>query len=244
MQRVVLPPRLMALAELVPAGSRLIDVGSDHGLLPAWLRRQDRIPFAVATDIVPGPLEAARRTAAEAGADGIRFLQCDGLSGVEHFAPDVVVIAGMGGETIAGILERAPWAGKLLLLLQPMTKAEELRRRLPELRLRIRRESLVSDGGRLYQIMEAGGGTPPPYSEAELYTGLFRQIGPDPLFPQRLRELIEKTSRALTGMEKASSPDKGRLSRLRLAHQGFLCMQNMLQEGIGHAVSQGNLGSF
>jgi tRNA (adenine22-N1)-methyltransferase len=244
MQRTVLPPRLLALAELVPADSRMIDVGSDHGLLPAWLRLHNRISFAAATDIVPGPLEAARRTAAEAGLDDIRFFLCDGLDGIEPVKPDVVVIAGMGGETITGILERAPWAAKCLLLLQPMSRAEELRRRLPALHLCVKREFLVSDGGRLYQIIEAVCGTPPQYTEAELYTGLFEQIGPDPLFPHRLRELIDKTARAIAGLERASAADAARLHRLRLAHHGFLRMQNMIREGFYHADSQGNRGLF
>jgi tRNA (adenine22-N1)-methyltransferase len=218
----------MALAAFIPAGSRVIDVGTDHGLLPAWLRQRNAAPFVAATDIVPGPLEAARRTAAEADVDGILFMQCDGLDGIGNLSPDVVVIAGMGGETISGILERAPWASKLRLLLQPMTKAEELRRRLPALHLRIAREALVEEGGRLYQIIEATGGSPPSYTEAELYTGLFEQIGPDPLFPRRLRELIEKTALALEGLEKASLPDAARLDRLCLARQGFSHMQQML----------------
>jgi tRNA (adenine22-N1)-methyltransferase len=242
MPTISLPPRLLALAELVPAGSRVADVGSDHGLMPAWLRQRNQASFVLATDIVPGPLEAARRMAAAAGADGIRFLQCDGLDGIERFAPDVVVIAGMGGETIAGILERSPWATKLLLLLQPMTTAEELRRRLPALHLRIRRESMVSDGGRLYQIIEAVGGAPPPYTEAELYTGLFEQIGRDPLFPRRLRELTEKTVHALEGLERSASQHTERLHRLRIAHHGFLRMQKMIQEDFRYADGKGNCG--
>ena len=46
-----------------------------------------------------------------------------------------MVIAGMGGETIAQILEEAPWVRtrKVPLVLQPMSSLPELRQRLREI---------------------------------------------------------------------------------------------------------------
>jgi tRNA (adenine22-N1)-methyltransferase len=226
LKRVRLSPRLSALASLVPAGSRLADIGTDHGRLPVWLLQNGQITSALAADIRPGPLESARRTAAEAGVFGIRFLLSDGLSCVAADEADTVVIAGMGGDNITEILRRAPWVRDgVLLLLQPMTKAEELRRCLPELGLAVQRETLAAEGSRLYQILSVRGGVSPVYSEGELYTGLLAQIVSDPLFPRRLEELICQTAAALAGMERAPSRDLDRLSRLRRAYADFLDMR-------------------
>lgn len=48
-----LPPRLAAIAALVPDGARLADVGTDHALLPIRLLLDGKIQSAVATDIRP-----------------------------------------------------------------------------------------------------------------------------------------------------------------------------------------------
>ena len=52
-----LAPRLQLLADLVPQGARLADIGTDHGYLPVWLLQQGRISSAIAADIGAGPLE-------------------------------------------------------------------------------------------------------------------------------------------------------------------------------------------
>ena len=62
-----LPPRLAAIAALVPDGARLADVGTDHALLPIRLLLDGKIQSAVATDIRPGPLSRAKENAYAAG---------------------------------------------------------------------------------------------------------------------------------------------------------------------------------
>ena len=126
--RLALQPRLQAIAGLVAAGTRLVDVGTDHGYLPVYLLQEGVIPAAIATDIGQAPLDHARRTAAAYGlSKRLSFRLCDGLAAVSPEEVDTVVIAGMGGETIAAILDAVPWAGEKDLLLQPMTRAELLR---------------------------------------------------------------------------------------------------------------------
>ena len=109
-RRIELSPRLRLAADLVPEGARLADVGTDHAYLPACLLMEGKIPSAIAADLREGPLSRARETAAEYGCgDRMAFRLCDGLSGIRPEKTDAVVIAGMGGETIAQILEAAPW---------------------------------------------------------------------------------------------------------------------------------------
>ena len=104
-----LQPRLALLASLVPQGAVLADVGTDHGYIPVCLRQRGVIDRAIASDIGREPLEHARRTAEEYGVGGIDLRLCAGLDAIAPEECDTVLIAGMGGETIWGILAAAPW---------------------------------------------------------------------------------------------------------------------------------------
>ena len=148
-----LQPRLALLASLVPQGAVLADVGTDHGYIPVCLRQRGVIDRAIASDIGREPLEHARRTAEEYGVGGIDLRLCAGLDAIAPEECDTVLIAGMGGETIWGILAAAPWTrdGRHTLLLQPQTKIEELRLRLCENGYAVTRESL-KDGMTLSHI--------------------------------------------------------------------------------------------
>ena len=204
-KQLQLQPRLQLLADMVPAGVRLADIGTDHGYLPVWLLQQGRIGLAIASDISPDPLEHARQSAQEYGVDGIDFRLCGGLDGIRPEEVDMIVIAGMGGETIIQILKGAPWtkSGNHSLLLQPMTKTELLRDWLVDNGYRFMRERLVWDKDILYPIMEVCGG-----EQAKL-TALQRTVGVvmshDPLYPEYLAQHIARLQRAINGMMQSGS---------------------------------------
>ncbi len=159
-RRLGLSPRLQLLADWVPPGARLADVGTDHAYLPVWLRLHGRVVSAIACDLREGPLARARETGRTYGADAVDYRLGDGLAVVSPEEADTVVIAGMGGENIASILAGAPWTadGAHTLLLQPQTRAEVLRAFLADHGYAIRREALAEDRGTLYPVIEAGGG--------------------------------------------------------------------------------------
>ena len=91
-----LTPRLRTAADLVPAGARLADIGTDHAYLPAALLLEGKIPYAIAADLRHGPLLRARETAAEDGCrDKKGFRLCDGLKGIRPEETDAIVIAGI-----------------------------------------------------------------------------------------------------------------------------------------------------
>ena len=168
-EQLHLQPRLRLLADLVPQGARLADIGTDHGYLPVYLLQKGRIISAIAADIGQAPLDHARRTAQQYGVtDGLRFLCCDGLQGIGPEDADTVVIAGMGGETIRHILSQAPWtkAGNTLLLLQPMTKQEDLRRWLNENGYAQSAERLVRDKDYLYPVFTVSAESSRPFPRA------------------------------------------------------------------------------
>lgn len=47
-----LSKRLATVGDLVPRGSRLADIGSDHAYLPVALMLEDKLSFAVAGEVV------------------------------------------------------------------------------------------------------------------------------------------------------------------------------------------------
>ena len=226
-----LTPRLRAIAEQVPRGAKFADIGTDHGYLPVWLILNGVTGSAVAADLREGPLERARQTAAQYGVtEKLSFRLCDGLAGITSEEADVIAIAGMGGDTIAAILDAAPWTkapGKTLLL-QPMTAHPELRLWLQTHGYAIRAERVAREGTRLYSIWTVTGGEMPPLSPGELWAG--RQSA-DPLRGEYLDHIAGKVSKALTGHMMAFQPDGAAITELQAALTELLRMKGEWERG-------------
>ncbi len=203
-----LSPRLAAVAKLAGAGESVIDVGTDHGLLPVYFVREGLFSRVAASDIRQGPLSSARRTAAEAGVEGeIDFYLSDGLRDVPGtFA--TVVIAGMGGETMSGIVSACPWIGGASLVLQPQSKLEEICRCLDRLGFVCRGAVLAREGERLYPAFRAVPGA----GGFSLLEALFQ--GRDPELGQWLARGKRRLEKALAGMASGSAAGQEEQNRL------------------------------
>lgn len=151
-----LDPRLLRIAGMVRPGGRLADVGTDHGYLICRLAADGVITGGLALDVNAKPLARAAKTVAEFGLTGrIECRLSDGLSAVDEREADEIVIAGMGGDVIAGILARCRWQGlnEKHFVLQPMTRAPFLRKWLWENGFSIEAERAAKAGGHLYTVM-------------------------------------------------------------------------------------------
>lgn len=208
MKYLQLQPRLQLLSELIPQGSRLADVGTDHGYVPVYLLQRGLIQSAIASDIGAEPLQHARNTAEEYGVEGIDFRLCPGLDAIAPEETDTILIAGMGGETIITILDSAPWTkrGDHLLLLQPMTKVEMLRKWLADNGYTFTGERLVFDKDHLYPVMLVRGGEQQSLSVAEQYGGVM--LEGDPLYGDYLDERIKKLTIAIDGLLRAKREEQ------------------------------------
>lgn len=198
--------RLQAIYSLICQGRGVVDVGTDHGYIPVALAQNGYAGKIIASDIRSGPLQAARSSAESAGvADKIDFLLCDGLDGCEKSAIDTIVIAGMGGDTICGILDRAEWCmtPDYTLILQPMTKAEVVRYWLAYNGYEFLDEVLVKDGGIIYQVIRARIKENTSLSLAELFTGEYALAVKNPLFGEFLDTLISRFETGIKGLESA-----------------------------------------
>ena len=207
-KELILSERLLAIAQWIPPGSRVADIGTDHGYLPIWLLQHGCAAFIAACDVREGPLEHARRSAAQYGLqEKLSFRLGSGLSCVAPDEIDTIVIAGMGGETILSILEAAPWTNdaRYTLLLQPMTKAEVLRTWLSEQGYVFLKERLVLENRTYFPIMALrGGGTGQPLSIGQAWGGVALQD--DPLQGNALDALLHLCTYALNGLERSTVP--------------------------------------
>lgn len=221
-----LSPRLRLAADMVPRGAKLCDVGTDHAYLPTCLLLEGTISSAIASDLRRGPLNRAMETAREYGCSGrMSFRLCNGLAGIAPEETDAVVIAGMGGETIAQILNAAPWVRerKVELILQPMSSQPELRAWLAANGFHIREERLAREGDTLYVVMSVCAGVEEPMTAAQVWAG--RQSR-DPLRGAYLAELLEKLDRALAGMARSTAPRTlARREELTLVRSGVAEMK-------------------
>ncbi|MCD7786935.1 MAG: class I SAM-dependent methyltransferase [Oscillospiraceae bacterium] len=207
-----LSPRLQRIADYVPQGSTVIDVGTDHAYVPIWLLQSGRCSHAFASDMRPGPLQNAAADAEKAGVGAqLKLLLCDGLSLCPPDAVDTVIMAGLGGETIQRILQDAPWAAEKRLILQPQTKQDELRRYLSANRLAIADAALAYDTGRLYLVWLVSTGEMD--GDRPLDVALLQKR--DPLLRPYIEEQLKRRSQRLRGMEAARVPDTAGITTLR-----------------------------
>jgi tRNA (adenine22-N1)-methyltransferase len=149
---VRLDKRLAACAALVRQGLSIADIGTDHALIPVFLW-QNGWTDIIAADIKPGPLESARENIVKHGAN-IKLILSNGF---ENLPPrDDVIIAGMGGETIAEILAGCRHKDQnTRFILQPMTKQDRLRHSMSELGFEIIEEIIVPCTKKNYTIIYA-----------------------------------------------------------------------------------------
>lgn len=157
-----LSPRLAAIACEIDPGSRVADIGTDHGLLPLWLAARRMAESCLATERNEALLaRVARPRASAPWAARVRYRAGDGLAAVRpEDRIDTAVLAGLGGRTIVRLLS-APAAQALALtrlVLQPRSEAALVRRWLSEHGWRPVSESLSVERGRAHLTIAAGRG--------------------------------------------------------------------------------------
>ncbi len=210
----ILTPRLLKIAEMVPAGSKVIDVGSDHAYVPIYLALEKKILCALATDVHEGPLRRAAENILCYGlSDVISTRKADGLSGVDTTGFDTVIIAGMGGVLISDILSAAGETDGKTFILQPMTGIRELREYLTCNNYIITEEGIVQEEEKLYTVIKAEKGKDIPYTEVELVLG--RKNKSEPLYPLLRAQILKKLIKKLSGKQKAKNQDADEIQAIK-----------------------------
>ena len=226
--------RLLCCASMVQPGSRVADIGTDHGYLGIYLLQSGAARHVIACDLRKDPLENARRNAKLFGVDGAMELRLsDGLEKILPDEVDTVVMAGMGGDLIQKILSQCPWRKRegLQFILQPQSAGNVLRRWLCEDGFEIQREEPVQDGHFLYTVMDIRQGEPAPLTPGTEYASPALLASGSPLvgnYLARVENALQETVRGLTNAEKQ------RPERLTYFGQALLEIQEMRKNHAEH----------
>jgi len=202
----VMTPRLLAIAESVPEGKSVADIGTDHAYIPIYLCQKEKVERALAMDVRPGPLYRAEKNIRYYQLDSrIKTRLSDGLSALCEGEAETVVIAGMGGLLIAELLQRAPVRAKTYVL-QPMTAVAELRMWLCEHGYAIQDERLAQEGEKLYTVLVVSHGNMTLSKPIYAYVGQKLLEKKEPLTPVLVAKLIKKYTEARTGLLRSDNP--------------------------------------
>lgn len=169
--KLPLSERLLACASFVPHGSRVADIGCDHGYLGIHLLTSGIAISMIESDINEAPLQSALTNAHKYGvADRMTFYLSDGVRNIPRDF-DVLVCAGMGADTMMHILDSAPWLkdSRYRLIMQCQSKRPELRKYLYENGFCITRETLAQDGRFIYPITEVVYAPAEPLTNAQYH---------------------------------------------------------------------------
>lgn len=155
--------RLKMIADMacknVSESRRIIDVGSDHGMLSVYCLKNGCFDSAVLTDINPGPAQRSRQTIEDNCLSSKAEVRVtDGLKGVEIRNGDVVVMAGLGGLNMRDIIEQfeidnPDREGDVTFILQPQKSLPELREWLSFKGYRITDEECCFESGFYYCVL-------------------------------------------------------------------------------------------
>ncbi|OIQ08187.1 tRNA (adenine(22)-N(1))-methyltransferase [Moorella thermoacetica] len=195
-----LPARLRVVAGLVPWGSSVADIGSDHALLPLYLVASGRSPRVIVVEVAPGPYRRALAAVTGAGlTERVEVRRGDGLEPLRPGEVDTVTMAGLGALTQQEILAARPEVRRRLrrLVLQPQGQAGPLRRYLAACGWRLLDEDLVYETGHYYFIMAAVPGVSPEYSDLEWELGPLLLQKRHPLLAGYIADKMEKLTAAV-----------------------------------------------
>lgn len=231
---MVLSKRLTTIASFVEKGSRVADVGTDHGYVPIYLVKNQIAASAIAMDVRTGPLSrAAEHVKAYRLEDQIELRLGNGLDALQPGEADAVIISGMGGPLIVDILTRGSQVAATVprLILSPQSEIPDVRIFLRENGYRIDREAFIKDEGKYYTIMSVTHGNTRPGRYIDDLYGKYLLDHADPVLQEYLTREIGRYERLLPGL--LSSPreetrQSGERIRQELAcmHQAMAVMQD------------------
>lgn len=170
--------RLQLLFDEIENSEVFADVGCDHGYIAEAVLKSGKSEKVIISDISEKSLQKAKTLLCKKHADRVKAVVADGFDGIDDKI-DEALIAGMGGEEIAGILIRANNLPKRLIL-SPQHNSDKVRIALLNLGYYIKKDTSFSDGKLYYlivaekvmgQFAEISTNEKQVYTEDEIYFG-------------------------------------------------------------------------
>ena len=208
---IKLSQRLQAIADLVPAGAKVADIGTDHGFLPCYLAQSGKAELVIACDVNAQPLALAQKNITDYNAgDKVSTRLGNGLAVLKPGEVDTVTIAGMGGALMIDILDASPMVVDRLkrIVLQPNVGAEAVRIWAEKNRWQIVAEDLIRENDIFSVIIVLEQGRSDRFMSAvELYLGPKLLAEHHPMLGLYISEEWEKTQHILEQLAKSDSEE-------------------------------------
>ncbi|WP_276864645.1 tRNA (adenine(22)-N(1))-methyltransferase [Anaerococcus tetradius] len=165
--------RLLDIISLIDKNKKVIDIGTDHGLVPLYLAKNGISENILATDISEKSLDKLRMRLDDNLRQIITTKVTDGFVGIEKQDKQVAIIAGMGANTIIDIIEKSLDFAKNLdyLVLASNVNTEKLRTYLVDNNFEIIKDFLSYENNKYYDILKVRFGNAKKLTLAETYYG-------------------------------------------------------------------------
>lgn len=147
--------RINKIVSLIDSNNNIIDVGTDHGFVPIFALEHNKAKKILAIDINEKPLENAKKNIQNKNLEKkVIFKINDGLTDIDLSEWNEIIIAGMGGNSIIRILEKAKRLNNTLIL-HPTNNEFELRKKLFKLGYKIIFEEIVFENRKFNLVIKA-----------------------------------------------------------------------------------------
>lgn len=143
--------RLNRIFSVLPDCEVFADIGCDHGYMAKAMLDSGKSKRVIISDISEKCLDKARELLCEYAKDGrVESVVSDGFEKVGKC--DLALIAGMGGEEISSILNKAKHLPQTLVI-QPMKNCDKARLCAVNSGYRIDKDFLFKAGGKFYDLI-------------------------------------------------------------------------------------------
>ena len=213
--------RLISIAKYTKGFINLLDVGSDHGLLPIYAIKNNYVKSAIASDINYKPLIKAEENFKKNNVNIDTII----YDGIPETNSDVIVIAGMGSELVIKILEETLDNAKnwRRLVLCPNTDYYMLRSYLNH-KFMIVDEEVIYDKKHYYEIIVVEKGES-NYSSDELYFGPTLLKKMDEPFINKLKKDLFNYKKIVDGITEKDKQNEIRKNIKRI--EELLCQDTL-----------------
>lgn len=205
----MITPRLECILKQA-RGKITADIGCDHAYIPIRLIQDGISERVIASDVREGPCLAARRHIEKYSlTDKIEVRMGSGLSTLSPGEADEIIIAGMGGDLIAEIIEadKIIASGAKRLILQPMNAQDRLRHYLFENGFNIIHEDLAAEGFKIYNIITAAEGSGEKF-DREIYYHIPYYLKNHSFYTMLYNKKHREFTKILSGLKKSAQKDE------------------------------------
>lgn len=195
--------------QMVPPGSIIADIGTDHAHLPIYLIKEGICCKAIATEVNIGPYDRAAANLKRAGIENMVDLRLGaGFSPLVPGEAQVAVVAGMGGEVIADIIMDQRLVAQTfdIMILQPMTRIRHLRKELFTLGYKIIDEDIAQEGRRFYEIIAVKKGRVNIFDSSDIVVGPVLRHRREPQIIRYFEHRSYKLERMIHQVERKETP--------------------------------------